>query len=77
MTILENMINPPNNDWEFLDIWDNDPEIISEVENQIIEIKKMYRIYLLNKNLLDIKNRCCIVYTTRWTLRCRCVLRRW
>ena len=34
------MINPPNSDWEFLDIWDNDPEIISEVENQIIEIKK-------------------------------------
>ena len=77
LTILENMINPPNSDWDFLDIWDNDPEIISEVENQIIEIKKLYRIYLLNKNLLDIKNRCCIVYTTRWTLRCRCVLRRW
>ena len=41
LTILENMINPPNSDWEFLDIWDNDPEIISEVENQIIELKKI------------------------------------
>lgn len=41
LTILENMINPPNSDWDFLDIWDNDPEIISEVENQIIEIKKI------------------------------------
>ena len=40
LTILENMINPPNSDWEFLDIWDNDPTIISEVENQIIELKK-------------------------------------
>lgn len=40
LTILENMINPPNSDWEFLDIWDNDPKIISEVENQIIELKK-------------------------------------
>ena len=49
LTILENMINPPNSDWEFLDIWDNDPEIISEVENQIIELKKLYRIYVLNK----------------------------
>ena len=77
LTILENMINPPNSDWEFLDIWDNDPEIISEVEKQIIELKKLYRIYLLNKNLLDIKNHRCIVYTTRWTVRCRCVLRRW
>ncbi len=45
LTILENMINPPNSDWEFLDIWDNDPTIISEVENQIIELKKLYRIY--------------------------------
>jgi len=41
LTILENMINPPNSDWEFLDIWDNDPIIISEVENQIIELKKI------------------------------------
>ena len=41
LTILENMINPPNSDWDFLDIWDNDPEIISEVENQIIELKKI------------------------------------
>ena len=41
LTILENMINPPNSDWDFLDIWDNDPEIISEVEKQIIELKKI------------------------------------
>ena len=41
LTILENMINPPNSDWEFLDIWDNDPTIISEVEKQIIELKKI------------------------------------
>jgi len=41
LTILENMINPPNSDWDFLDIWDNDPTIISEVEKQIIELKKI------------------------------------
>ena len=37
--ILENMIDPPDEAWDFLEIWENSPEIIAEVERQIAELK--------------------------------------
>lgn len=35
ISILENMITPPTDDWGFLDMWGSDPEIIKAVELQI------------------------------------------
>ncbi len=37
--ILENMIDPPDDAWDFLEIWENSPEIIAEVKRQIAELK--------------------------------------
>lgn len=38
--ILENMINPPNEeDWFFLYDWDNDPDVIVAVKAQIDALK--------------------------------------
>ena len=37
--ILENMIDPPDEAWDFLEIWENSPEIIAEVKRQIEELK--------------------------------------
>nr|WP_314903406.1 DUF4259 domain-containing protein [uncultured Campylobacter sp.] len=39
VAILENMINPPDEAWDFLEIWENSPEIIAEVKRQIAELK--------------------------------------
>ena len=39
VAILENMINPPDEVWDFLEIWENSPEIIAEVKRQIAELK--------------------------------------
>lgn len=39
VAILENMIDPPDEAWDFLEIWENSPEIIAEVERQIAELK--------------------------------------
>ena len=33
--ILSNMIDPPNDDWGFLDMWGNDPGVIAAVSSQI------------------------------------------
>lgn len=35
ISILTNMLNPPNENWGFLDMWGNDPEVIKAVESQI------------------------------------------
>lgn len=37
--ILENMIDPPDKAWDFLEIWENSPEIIAEVKQQLAELK--------------------------------------
>lgn len=39
--ILSKMINPPNDNWTFLDMWDNNKDAIASVENQIENIKLM------------------------------------
>lgn len=33
--ILSSMIDPPNDDWGFLDMWGNDPDVIAAVHSQI------------------------------------------
>ena len=40
VAILENMINPPSDEWTFLEIWESSPEIIAEVRRQIAELKE-------------------------------------
>ncbi|WP_306350328.1 hypothetical protein [Flavobacterium sp. '19STA2R22 D10 B1'] len=35
ITILTHMVNPPNDDWGFLDMWGNDPAVIYSVKEQI------------------------------------------
>ena len=40
VTILENMINPPSDEWVFLEIWENSPQIIDEIKRQIAELKE-------------------------------------
>ena len=35
ITILSHMTDPPDDDWGFLDMWGNDPDIIQAVESQI------------------------------------------
>lgn len=40
ISILENMLNPPNEDWGFLDMWGGDIEVIRSVESQIVMLKK-------------------------------------
>jgi hypothetical protein len=39
ISILEKMINPPNDDWGFLDMWGNDPGVIESVRKQIAELR--------------------------------------
>jgi hypothetical protein len=34
------MIEPPSDDWGFLDMWGNDPLVIASVRRQIEELKK-------------------------------------
>lgn len=41
INILSNMLNPPNDDWGFLDLCSHDTEIIGNVEQQITNLKKM------------------------------------
>ena len=33
------MIDPPDEVWDFLEIWENSPEIIAEVKQQLAELK--------------------------------------
>ena len=40
IAILEKMIDPPDDNWVFLEIWDYSPSIIDEVKIQISELKK-------------------------------------
>lgn len=37
--LLTNMIHPPNEDWDFLELWDENPDVIQSVERQIDELK--------------------------------------
>lgn len=39
ISILENMINPPNDDWGFLDMYGNSPDIVNAVNAQISELR--------------------------------------
>ena|SRR3974390_175731 len=39
ISILTKMINPPSDEWGFLDMWSNDPDVIKSVENQIDGLK--------------------------------------
>lgn len=43
VTILENMIDPPSDEWAFLEIWENSLQIIDEVKRQIAELKEHLR----------------------------------
>lgn len=36
---LTNMIEPPNDDWDFLELWDDNPEVVESVRQQIAELK--------------------------------------
>lgn len=38
--ILENMVNPPDENWFFLSEWDEDPEMIDSLEKQIDNLRK-------------------------------------
>ena len=40
VAILENMIDPPSDEWAFLEIWESSPQIIDEVKRQIAELKE-------------------------------------
>lgn len=33
--ILGNMIDPPSEEWGFLDMWGNDPDVVTSVKDQI------------------------------------------
>ncbi len=37
--LLSNMIHPPDDDWDFLEEWDDNPDVIKSVERQIEELK--------------------------------------
>jgi hypothetical protein len=37
--VLEKMINPPNDDWGFLDIWGNSQKILDSVRDQINQLR--------------------------------------
>ena len=37
--VLEKMINPPSDDWGFLDMWGNNQEVIDSVRDQINQLK--------------------------------------
>ncbi|EDS4738631.1 hypothetical protein B0C58_004678 [Salmonella enterica subsp. enterica serovar Oranienburg] len=39
ISILTNMISPPDEKWGFLDMWGNDSEVIKSVESQIEILK--------------------------------------
>lgn len=43
INILSNMINPPNDDWLFLDIWDKNIKAIMSVEKQVETLKIMLK----------------------------------
>lgn len=38
--ILENMVSPPDENWFFLEEWDNDPEMVEALEQQIAALTK-------------------------------------
>lgn len=40
INILSNMIDPPNPQWSFLEMWDNDEKVIKSVKLQIQELKQ-------------------------------------
>lgn len=35
LSILENMLAPPNEDWGFLDMWDANPAVVASVRDQM------------------------------------------
>lgn len=39
--ILTNMLNSPNEDWGFLDMWGYDDEVIASVQKQIVQLNNM------------------------------------
>ena len=39
ISVLENMINPPNEDWGFLEMWGHDPKVTESVRHQIRELQ--------------------------------------
>jgi hypothetical protein len=40
ISVLENMINPPNDAWGFLESWGNDARVVDSVRTQITELRK-------------------------------------
>ena len=40
ISTLEKMIDPPDSGWAFLDLWDNDPDVIENVREQIAALKE-------------------------------------
>jgi hypothetical protein len=38
--LLTNILNPPDQAWDYLELWDNDPEIITSVQQQLAELKE-------------------------------------
>ena len=39
ISVLENMVNPPNEDWGFLEMWGHDPKVTESVRHQIRELQ--------------------------------------
>lgn len=39
--ILENMINPPNDSWSFLEIWERNIDVVESVKQQIYQLKNV------------------------------------
>lgn len=38
--VLTSMLEPPNENWGFLDMWGNDPDVVSSVRGQIEELQR-------------------------------------
>ncbi len=37
--LLTNMLNPPGPEWDFLELWDHDAEVIASVQKQLDELQ--------------------------------------
>jgi hypothetical protein len=36
---LDKMLHPPDKDWDFLELWGNNPEVIASVQQQLDELR--------------------------------------
>jgi hypothetical protein len=50
ISILSNMINPPDDSWRFLDMWGNSAEMIESVKRQIAVLETRLRDLAVQRN---------------------------